>query len=331
MRVRQRQYVVSNESKQVPIVDLGLGPDAKVCGVSDIARQIETAMSVSGFFYIRNHGIGKPTLNNLIEQTKAFFSAPDFVHQAIGIDRNNRGFLAQGEAKMLGASAHDLKEVFFFGREIEPDDPDLLASVALVAPNQWPSEPVPFRPAVLEYLQAACNAGDLVLRAIAHMVGASEDFFVSRYDRPMARGQLNHFPAPQSDGPEDQFGVAAHTDFGSITLLYQHTPGLEVLTRDQQWVPVPPLPDTLVVNIGDLLERWTDSNLPSTRHRVRNQTGDSRYSIAIFYDPSPTAIVDPSDLGYTDSVFEPISAADYILSRSQRVFAQFDDAIRKTD
>ncbi len=322
---------MSNQAKQVPIVDLGLGSNETGRSIADIASQIEAAMTISGFFYIRNHGIDRATLNRLIEQTKAFFAAPAAVHQAIGIDKNNRGFLATGEAKMLGATAHDLKEVFFFGREIAPDDPDLLANVALVAPNQWPSEPAPFRGAVLDYLQAACTAGDTVLRAIAYMLGANEDFFVSRYARPMARGQLNHFPAPGADVKEDQFGVAAHTDFGSITLLYQHTPGLEVFTRDQQWVAVPPVPDTLVVNIGDLLERWTNSELPSTRHRVRNQTGDSRFSIAIFYDPSPTAIVDPADLGYSTPAFEPIGAADYILSRSQRVFAQFDDAIRKSD
>jgi len=317
------------DTQRVPVVDLGLS-DGTV-RIDQIAQQIDAAMKISGFFYIRNHGIDQSVLGQLIEQTRQFFKAPKEVHQAIGIDQYNRGFLASGEARMLGATEHDLKEVFFFGREIKSDDPDFLAGVALTAPNQWPSEPSQFRPAVLEYLAAASIAGNTVLQAIAHMLGVSDDFFEAHYARPMARGQLNHFPAPGVSAKPDQYGVAAHTDFGAITLLYQHTPGLEVFARNEQWVAVPPIPDTLVVNIGDLLERWTNRQLPSTRHRVRNQTGASRYSIAIFYDPSPTAVVDPAHLGFTQPSFEPIGAADYILSRSQRVFAQFDDSIRKTD
>jgi isopenicillin N synthase-like dioxygenase len=325
------------DTQCVPVVDLGLGPALEpratqpAISIENIAQQIEAAMRISGFFYIRNHGISPRVLEQLIAQTKLFFSAPLSVREAIGIDQNNRGFLATGESKMLGAKENDLKEVFFFGREIEPDDPDLLAGVALTAPNQWPSGLEQFRPAVLDYLQAAGEAGNIVLQAIAHMIGANDNFFEAHYDRPMARGQLNHYAAPGASATPDQFGVAPHTDFGAITLLYQHTPGLEVFARNEQWVAVPPIPDTLVVNIGDLLERWTNGQLPSTRHRVRNQTGSSRYSIAIFYDPSPTAVVNPAQLGFTESLFEPITAANYILSRSQRVFAQFDDSIRKTD
>ena len=317
------------DMQRVPVVDLGLS--AGEANIDQVAQQIDAAMKISGFFYICNHGIHPSVLGQLVEQTGQFFDAPNAVREAIGIDQHNRGFLACGEAKMLGASEHDLKEVFFFGREIDGDDPDFLAGVALTAPNQWPSDLHQFRPAVLEYLNAASTAGNTVLCAIARMLGVNDDFFESRYTRPMARGQLNHFPAPGVNARPNQYGVAAHTDFGAITLLYQHTPGLEVFACNNKWVAVPPVSNTLVVNIGDLLERWTNGQLPSTRHRVRNQTGASRYSIAIFYDPSPTAIVDPAHLGFSQSPFEPIGAADYILSRSQQVFAQFDGAIRKTN
>ena len=220
---------------------------------------------------------------------------------------------------MFGASRHDLKEVFFFGRELSDDDPDLAAGLPMVAPNQWPDPTLlpQFQSVVIDYLTAASNSGQHLLTGFATMLNAPADFFAGRYERPMARGQLIHYPAPPKNAPLDQFGVAEHTDFGCITLLYQHTPGLQVLSTQQEWLDVPPRDGCLVVNIGDLLERWSNGRLPSTKHRVRNQTGDSRYSAAIFFDPSPGATVDPRDLPLTDSEpqFEPIQAAQYILQR----------------
>ncbi len=118
--------------------------------------------------------------------------------------------------------------------------------------------------------------------------------------------------------------MAPHSDFGCITLLLQETAGLEVLARNGEWIAAPPLPGTLVVNIGDLLERWSNLRLPSTRHRVRNTTGGDRYSIAMFYDPSPLAVVDPRALAPAgEPLFEPTGTAEYILGRNKESFAHF--------
>jgi isopenicillin N synthase-like dioxygenase len=145
----------------------------------------------------------------------------------------------------------------------------------------------------------------------------------------MLRGQLIHYPPPAADAPPAQFGVAPHTDFGCITLLLQETAGLEVLLKGGEWTAVPPQAGTLVVNIGDLLERWTDGRYASTRHRVRNLTGEDRFSIAIFHDPDPLAVVDPRDMapGVT-ARFAPVEAGAYILQRIQGAFAHYDPAIK---
>lgn len=330
--VQVRAQLSSPESDQVPMIDLGLGLDSSNRSNPDeIARSIALAIELSGFFYIKNHGVQPALLDRLVAQTQAFFAADQAVRKAIAIDRNNRGYLGTGEARMFGANQHDLKEVFFFGRELSAYDPDILAGVPLCAVNQWPSDRPDFRAAVLDYLSSVTVAGEKLLRAFAQVLGAEPDFFASRYQSPMARGQLIHYPAPDATSPLDQFGVAEHTDFGCMTLLYQHTPGLEVLSRQGKWLSVAPQEGTLVVNIGDLLERWSNGRLPSTRHRVRNRTGQSRYSIAVFYDPSPTALIDPADLPAateaTQTGFSPVGAADYILERSQGVFAQFDNTV----
>lgn len=320
-------------TQSVPVIDLGLGSrSAGMRTDADIARDLERAITLSGFFYVREHAISRAVLDALMVQAKAFFALPLAQRQAIAIDRNNRGYLGQGEARMAGASRNDLKEVFFFGRDLAADDPDIVAGVPLCAVNQWPAGHAGFRHAVNAYLDAASQTGRSILRGFARLLDAPADFFEPYYDRPMARGQLIHYPAPAASVPQDQFGVAPHTDFGCITLLYQHTPGLEVRARDGQWITVPPRPGTLVINIGDLLERWSNGSLPSTVHRVRNQTGVSRYSVAVFFDPSATAVVDPRDLGFVDtSRFEPITASAHILARSQQVFAQFDNSIRQVD
>lgn len=295
-----------------------------------VARSIVSAREHSGFFYLANHGISDAAQDQIIETTKSFFALSESDKNSVAIDKNNRGYLGFGEAKMYGAKRTDLKEVFFFGREIDENDPDWLAGLPLIGPNQWPLLPPQFKSNVLNYLTATQAVGDALLRAFALALGNNSDFFKDRYTRPMSRGQLIHYPPIPANASEDQFSVAAHSDFGCITLLLQVLPGLEVQTHDQQWTPVPPQPGTLVINIGDLLERWTNGYLASTRHRVRNHGNQDRYSVAIFHDPSSGAVVDPNDFAShaaqstnNDSEFAAISAGQYILGRSKGVFAQF--------
>ena len=232
---------------------------------------------------------------------------------------------------MQGASKTDLKEVFFWGPELSEDDPDVLAGIPLCGPNRWPASPGGFQAHVLAYAAAIQRAGDHVLRAVAVSLGAAPGFFAPRYERAMLRGQLIHYPPLPDDAAPDQFGVAPHSDFGCITLLLQETAGLEVLARHGKWIKAPPLTGTLVVNIGDLLERWSNNRLPSTQHRVRNETTSGRYSVAMFYDPSPRAVVDPRDLGAESSDdYPPVEAAEYILGRNKGAFAHYKSDIRET-
>ena len=312
----------------LPVIDL-TGLEAGSAATLDrVAYEVETATALSGFFYVSNHGIAEESIAALMAAACGFFAAPPAVKAAIAINQVNRGYLAEGQARMRGAAHTDLKEVFFWGRELADDDPDLVAGRALCGPNQWPSAPPGFRADVERYFHAVRSVGTALLRAFAVSLGSGPDFFAPHYARPMARGQLIHYPAPPADAADDLFGVAPHSDFGCITLLYQEMPGLEVLTRRGDWIAAPPIAGTLVINIGDLLERWTNGRLPSTTHRVRNTSGGDRYSAAVFYDPSPSAVVDPRALpGAGETRFPPIAAADYILQRNQSVFAHYDPTI----
>jgi isopenicillin N synthase-like dioxygenase len=304
----------------LPILDLDTAVDSE--GVRRLATQIETATSQCGFFYVTGSLLQANTIAAIRREQRHFFALSAEQKAKIAIDLNNRGYLASGQARMQGAVNTDQKEVFFWGPEIAADDPRVLAGVPLCGPNQWPENPPSLRTAVLNYAAMIKQIGDVLLRAMALRLGADENFFSHRYRDPMLRGQLLRYPPTVGDA--DQFGVAAHSDFGCITLLLQETAGLEVLFADGQWVAAPPRDNTLVVNIGDLLERWSNGNLPSTTHRVRNESSADRYSIAVFYDPDPEAIVDPSDLGLPGvDAYPPIAAAQYILSRNRGAFAHY--------
>lgn len=311
--------------QDITIVDLeGLRPlPGESSQLPRIAQDIASALQATGFMYVRNHGIPPEIIEQLRTLQRAFFRLPVDSKRRVAINDLNRGYLGQGEARMHGAKQHDQKEVFFWGSDLAADHPDRVNKVPMCGANQWPDEPQGFEQAVLAYAGEISSLGDRLLEAIAIALGIEQHFFKQRYLSPMTRGQLIRYP--RTVGGDDDFGVAPHTDFGCITLLLQETPGLEVLNLQDEWVAAPPLDDTLIINIGDLLERWTDGRLPSTRHRVRNLSRDERFSIAMFHDPDPTAVIDPADLQSNRKNFEPVMAADYIVSRNRGAFAHFGE------
>ncbi len=178
---------------------------------------------------------------------------------------------------MYQAKRPDYKEFFSIGLELPEDDPDVLADRRYADPNNWPEFMPELRPALYGYYEAVGACGADLLRAVAVSLGVDEHFFAPRYTKRMQRTQMVYYPPqpPQSD--EDQFGVAPHTDYGCITLLWQdQVGGLQVREiANDTWIDAPPVEGSFVVNVGDLLARWTDDRFRSTLHRVINASGVS--------------------------------------------------------
>ncbi|MFK7891416.1 MAG: isopenicillin N synthase family dioxygenase [Granulosicoccus sp.] len=288
--------------------------------IADVSAQIKLATKTSGFFYIIGLSLQSDVLDEVKAAQRAFFALTPEQKNQVTINRDNRGYLSSGMAKMHGAKAHDQKEVFFWGAELPENHPQLLNNVPLCANNQWPQQISHFRKAVLDYAAMINFIGNALLRAIAHCLELDDRFFESRYQDSLLRGQLIRYPPTQ--GTEENFGVAPHTDFGCLTLLLQQTPGLQVLSSGK-WIEAPPIDGTLVVNVGDLLTRWSDNRLPSSVHRVRNESQSDRYSIAVFHDPNPTVAITPADMGSDTSGFETVTAAEYILGRNSGAFSHY--------
>lgn len=314
------------DSSAIPVIDVGPALDGS--DVEGVAAQIHRAATQSGFFYISGHGIPTEVMDGAFDVSRDFFEQPVSVKETVKVNTDQRGWMATGMSTLQGAKTHDLKEVFFWGAETAADDADIVQGKPLVAVNQWPDEAYPrLRADLTPYYDSVCAVARQVMSALARSLELPADFFAQAYEKPLARGQLVYYPpSTESDEAEQRFGVAAHTDFGVLTFLLQDmNGGLQVKMKSGEWVEAPPIPGTLVCNIGDLLARWSNDRFASTLHRVINRSGRARYSIPVFFDPHTDTVVDPRDLGTSeaDCLYPPVRAGEHIAGRNKKSFSQF--------
>ena len=328
----------------IPVIDIDGLRSRDPRRTRQVAEQVGRAFALSGFCYIRNHGIDDRVIADAARAAMAFFRQPLEEKLKAAPKESVRGFNAIGRTKMAGAVNPDHKEYFQIGLELPRDDPAVLAGQPLRGPNQWPEGDPEFRRALTRYFDAIAACGQDFLRAVALSLGAGADFFADKYDKPLQRTQCVDYPPhpPESLGDSlgELFGVAPHTDYGCVTLLWQDdVGGLEVQDRSGAWIAAAPVPGALVVNIGDLLAQWSNDRYRSTLHRVTNRSGRERLSIATFYDPDYTAPVDAAALdpaarapgaGRT-SAYPPTTAGAYIMGRINASQAHRTDAAPPAD
>jgi isopenicillin N synthase-like dioxygenase len=306
----------------LPVIDLAPLQDGDLAGEARVAAGIHAACTGPGFFYVKNHGVPQAVIDTAVETARRFFHLPAEVKRNTKANLLHRGWHAAGGALMQGAKKPDLKEFYSMGLDLPADHPAVLGGEKLRGPNQWPAELPELKPAMEAYFAAVGACGARLLRAVAVSLGLERDFFAPHYRLPLQRTQAIFYP-PQPPGDADQFGLAAHTDFGCITLLWQDdSGGLQVKERQGgEWIDAPPIPGTLVVNVGDLLGRWSNDRFASTPHRVLNLSGHERMSIATFYDPDFSAPIDPRALGAAEPRHAPTTAGAHILSCFDAAFS----------
>jgi isopenicillin N synthase-like dioxygenase len=320
------------DEQAIPVIDVSellSATAAESDRLSHVAQQIMEASRRIGFFYIKGHGIAPELIDNVRRVTQDYFALSDDVKAHCKVNTSQRGWMATGVARLEGSKTHDLKEIFFWGPEAwHPRLQKQKASDSLIADNLWPEADFPaLRQHLLPYYDATSRVARRLLQAIAVGLNVDPTFFDRRYTSPMARGQLVYYPVSQPDDESaERFGSAPHTDFGVLTLLLQDSNGgLQVKNRQGEWVAAPPIEGTLVCNIGDLLNRWSNEQLSSNLHRVINRSGKKRHSIVVFFDPDPDAVVDPADLGFAEGreKYPAVTASDYIHLKNKRNFNHY--------
>jgi len=259
------------------------------------ARAIEAACRDSGFFYASGHGVPPAALERLDRLSRRFFALPHEVKMEIAMAKGGRawrGFFPVGDE--LTSGRPDIKEGLYFGTELPAEHPRVREGWPLHGANLWSAELPELKPAVLDYMAAATRAAHAIVEGIAMSLGLEPPYFADHYTAdPTILFRVFHYPAPGREVHPESWGVGEHTDYGLLTLLAQdENGGLQVKTP-RGWIDAPPLPGTLVCNIGDMLDRLTGGWFRSTPHRVRNLSGKSRLSYPLFFDPDFAAEIVP--------------------------------------
>lgn len=268
---------------EVPVIDLGPDTASDAAGRRAVAREIGAACESVGFFYVAGHGIPQARIDGAFAAARRFFALPLEEKLKLHIARlpNHRGYLGLGEESADPGAEADAKEAFKVGLELPADDPDFRNGVVMYGPNAWPEGLPGFREAVYGYYLELFALSRRLYRLFALALEIPEDFFDDKTDKPMAQLNLLRYP-PSPDG-RARTGIGAHSDYECLTLLAQEgVPGLQARNQAGAWVPVPPIPGTFVVNIGDMMARWTNDRFASTLHRVYNTSGAERYSMPFF-------------------------------------------------
>lgn len=306
----------------IPVIDVAPLASGTRADVLAVARSMREAAQSVGFFYVRNHGMSQALIDEVDRTARAFFALPlDVKNQVKPLDRH-RGFLSVGQAKMERDAKVDLKESFIWGLDIDASDADYRAGNRMHGPNRWPASMPAMRALFNRYFDATNAVGRMLLRGFAASLEVDPDYFSGRFEKPVTRCTAVYYPPQPPDAGEDQFGVAPHTDYGTLTVLYQDPiGGLQVRTNAGEWVIAHPIPGTLVINVGDLLARWTNDRFQSTPHRVVNASGRERLSIAAFVDPDFDMVIEPVLAPGEAAKYPPVGCGDYILGRFDAAFA----------
>ncbi|MEM6665047.1 MAG: 2-oxoglutarate and iron-dependent oxygenase domain-containing protein [Pseudomonadota bacterium] len=302
----------------IPIIDLTPLTDGSPGGVAKVGREIGAACRGIGFFAITGHGVPETLRENVFAASADFFHADQATKDAVKFspDSGNRGYIPMKGEALNPDQPPDLKEAFNIGLDLDADDPEIVAGAMFRAVNLWPDVPG-FRDTMVEYFDAMLGLGQRLHRAISADLGLPLDHFHDKLDRPLATLRLLHYPPLPNTAETGQLGAGEHTDYGNITILATDTAGgLEVRTRNGDWLKAPVLPGGYICNIGDCLMRWTNNVYVSTPHRVVNPVGRERASVAFFLDPNPDAIVEclPTCIG-DGAKYPSIRGDDYLLSK----------------
>ena len=305
---------------QIPVVDISPLRDGS--DPTSVGAALHAASTGLGFIYIKGHGIPDDVIEAARDTALAFFRSDKAEKETVKVSARHRGWLGQGGAKMQDDAKADLKESFIWGYQdqegVAPEDH------ALRGPNLWPQFLPDMQTKAMRYFDSAHEVAHHLMRGFAAGLGLAPDFFLRSSSQPLSRASFVYYPPQPEDMGTEQFGVGPHTDFGVLTVLCQDsTGGLQVQDINGEWIEAPPIEGTLIVNVGDLLARWTDHAYKSTPHRVVNTSGRERLSLVLAFDPDPQTVIDACEIfGPGHHAQEPtITCGDYLVWRFGKAFS----------
>ncbi|GAX34051.1 isopenicillin N synthase family dioxygenase [Nodularia sp. NIES-3585] len=298
-------------STPIPIVDFHPFMVGDSVNKEVVANQIAAAIQEIGCFYLEN-SLPQTLVDQVFAQAQSFFALPqEEKNKAKLLPGTSRGYVARGKERVL-------LEAFNFGLDIASDEVGVNHH-RFGEPNQWPLEQIEFRQVLLEFFRTCRHASFNILQALAIALKLPESYFTDYHTERNFNTSINHYPPLQEALSPGETRFAEHTDYGSITLIFQdQTAGLEVYTNAGEWIAAPYLPGKVLVILADLMQRWTNDKFPATKHRVPLPSkfpSDPRYSIIYFespdYDAEITCIENCLDAKEI-AKYQPILSHEYI-------------------
>lgn len=309
----------------IPVVDLSPLADGER-GRAAVADAVLEAYGTVGFAYLIGHGVASELIDDVFAAAREFHGLPLERKMAIELDANHRGYIpiatSTDRSSTLANVTKPNQSASFMMMNDDPSGDAAAAGTYLAGPNQWPDLPG-FRHAVERYHAALCQLGARIMSIVelALVPGTTSNspahgVIGAAFTAPTTWLRLVHYPPVAADAEDDLYGSAPHRDFGCITLLAQdEVGGLQVADPHGAWIDVPPRRDAFVMNVGDMLHRWSNGRLLSTPHRVINRTGRERYSVPFFYDPGMATVIEPLPScvdSHDPARFEPIEFAAFV-------------------
>ena len=320
----------------IPLIDLQPQFDNPVAE-AEIVKQIADACASSGFFAVRGHGIPEKIIEHCWQVSHDFFSLAEA--EKLKVQMPFAGYpygFAAMEAETLSLSRGeqappDLKENFSAGPNATPPA-GISADEALFvfSENQWPQEPANFKQAWETCYEAMSLLSMRLMRLFALALNLPQNYFDEFLQQPISAFRANHYPALNKATLPGQLRAGAHSDYGSLTLLLQKEglSGLEILNRQKKWIPVTPSMPEVIVNLGDLMERWTNGRWLSTLHRVnipesKTAQNQSRMSLAFFQQPDWDARIE-----CLPTCLDPDGTAKYpVLTSGRHLMERFHSTV----
>lgn len=296
------RHAVSDYEKAagaIPVIDYGPCFAGETGALERVAAEVRDACENVGFFYALNHGVKQEVIDRAFAASRVFHALPLEEKLGLRLNENNIGYLpfnasVQGASTVHKATRPNLNESFFISHDRDADHPDVRAGKTLRGRNQWPDGQPAMRAAMMEYFDALYAMCQRMLPAFAVALDMPPDFFFGYFAHEAhATLRLLHYP-PQDPDEDNLFGQAPHTDNSFMTALARtDVPGLAVRLPSGEWFPPPVIPGTFLINLGNIMRRWSNDRFLSTPHGVLNESGTDRYSIAYFHSPNPDRMLEP--------------------------------------
>ncbi len=282
----------------IPTIDLAPLRDGSCAGIANVGWQLKQLFAPIGFAYLANHPVSELLIESIFNEAKRFHALPLEAKMKIKHNDAFRGYMPNKSSQLKvstegSATKPNLVDSFVMMFEVDESHPDYKDRLYLAGPNQWPEDLPGFQEIICHYRDAMLKLSAQLIRAFSVSLGMTQNDLDPLFADPTYFLRLQHYQGQEASIDNNQFGIAPHTDAGFMTILSQDTVGgLEVKFSDGEWVSVPYVPNTFVLNAGAMLPRMTNDLIRAVPHRVINRSAQARYSVPFFFDTNTHAMIE---------------------------------------